>query len=138
MKTQEQIKAGRQVWGGLRYRCPTCRPWSGIGSTNCACGGKQYLTEKEALAVYGCIAPALELPYCHICLNQNVDELFGYAVTSRPQTTTDQWVRLNSITAIEYNTRIIYRCRNWHGHEDPAWVFYDAFTGATVHLGRSQ
>lgn len=119
---------------GIKYRCLNCQLYRGGCPT---CGGKRYLTEKEALVVYGFIAPGLELPYCHICLNTNKDELFAYAVTVK-KVENNQEFHLAKGTVVDYETKFIYRCKQSHGHEYPGWVFYDVFTQADIHLSISE
>lgn len=113
-------------WQGLRYRCLACNDlWSGCPT----CSDKRYLTEKEAIAVYGCIEPGLELPYCHICLNTSKDELFAYAAITQ---------KMPNNHNRKFHTRFIYRCKQSHGHEYPGWVFFDVFTGMDIHLSTSE
>ncbi len=124
------IDGAATKWQGLRYRCPNCRG-SDRGKAYCrTCNGAGSLSESEAVRVYGFIPVGLaELPYCHICLNTNQDEIFPYYF----------WVSGEYETPegdLNYKQhRFIYRCKQSHGHEYPGWVFFDVLTGMDIHLG---
>jgi hypothetical protein len=104
------------------YRCHCRRSLSPAESSplSCICQGSGQLTWSEAIEIYGFIPHCREVPYCHLCLNQNRDELFPYSLF-------DFGEGDNS------NVRFIYRCRHHHGH-DKGWLLWDIFRGETVKL----
>lgn len=115
----------RTKWQGIRYRCPRALYYGRCDGCQ-VCNGRGWITEREALKDYAWVSPSARLPYCHICLNQNEDEIFPYALTDKIIIQPDG----NEDHCIHY----IYRCRYSHGHEHPDWVFFDIFTDMEVNL----
>lgn len=101
------------------YYCK-CRSPLFVSPLNCICQGGAKLTRNQAIETYGFIPHSREVPYCHLCLNQNRDELFPYSF-------------IEFGTDDNSNAKFIYRCRTHHGH-DRGWELCDIFTGNIITL----
>lgn len=125
--TVEADEAGKDVMPPW-YRCVCQRDTFNMPSPlGCVCGGRGKLTGSQAIEVYGFIPYYIEIPYCHICLNENVDYLFPYAVFDFGGYLDDQK------QVYEGNAKFIYRCRYDHGH-DKGWGLVNIITGLVVCL----
>ncbi len=124
MKPERVLEIEKRIQdkAGPLYRC-ICQggmPWVLMPGLGCICEASGKLTRAEAIEAYGCVPHWQEIPYCHVCGNEDREELFPYSF-------------FNFGTEDDTNARMIYRCRHHHGH-DRGWILFDIFTGVEVTL----